>query len=266
MRACGFAHVFVSIALSIALGVAARNAFSADVAKTIFDNFDTYEDLQQGLKDAGIESSNLIIGIDFTSSNKEQGEKTYAPALCTRPDGANFKNLHYLAPDLWPNPYEQVISITGKTLDAFDEDKIYPVFGFGDVHTKAVGTFDIKVDDQYCKGIEQVRIAYRKAATDAQMSGPTSFAPLIEKAMHVVYENDASYHILVIITDGVISHGYEAINADVFARASLLPMSIIIVGVGDGPFDQMSVFDDDADNKLFDNVQFMNYIPLSRLS
>jgi len=42
----------------------------------------------------------------------------------------NRKSLHHIGNG--PNPYEQAISIIGKTLAAFDEDNLIPCFGFGD--------------------------------------------------------------------------------------------------------------------------------------
>lgn len=40
------------------------------------------------------------------------------------------KSLHHLG-DI-QNPYEQAISILGRTLSTFDEDNLIPCFGFGD--------------------------------------------------------------------------------------------------------------------------------------
>lgn len=42
----------------------------------------------------------------------------------------NRKSLHTIGSG--PNPYEQAISIIGKTLSAFDDDNLIPCFGFGD--------------------------------------------------------------------------------------------------------------------------------------
>lgn len=42
----------------------------------------------------------------------------------------NRKSLHHIGRG--QNPYEQAISIIGKTLSAFDEDNLIPCFGFGD--------------------------------------------------------------------------------------------------------------------------------------
>lgn len=42
----------------------------------------------------------------------------------------NRKSLHYIGDSF--NPYEQAITIIGKTLAAFDEDNLIPCYGFGD--------------------------------------------------------------------------------------------------------------------------------------
>lgn len=40
------------------------------------------------------------------------------------------RSLHHIGNG--QNPYEQAISIIGRTLSAFDEDNLIPCFGFGD--------------------------------------------------------------------------------------------------------------------------------------
>lgn len=40
------------------------------------------------------------------------------------------RSLHHIGIDM--NPYEEAISIIGRTLASFDEDNLIPCFGFGD--------------------------------------------------------------------------------------------------------------------------------------
>lgn len=98
-----------------------------------------------------------------------------------------------------------------------------------------------------------------------KLSGPTSFAPIIYEAMRVVQESGGLFHILVILADGVITRSsalgrgqwsvQERESMEAIVAASKLPLSIIVVGVGDGPWDQMENFDDGLPDRDFDNLQ-----------
>merc|ERR1712146_827089 len=72
----------------------------------ILDNFKTIEEVQKALREAGLEASQLIVGIDYTKSNEWQGQKTFG-GRC----------LHHLGDKMDPNPYQHVISVMAKTLD-----------------------------------------------------------------------------------------------------------------------------------------------------
>ena len=92
---------------------------------------------------------------------------------------------------------------------------------------------------------------YNEITLQIVLSGPTSFGPIIRKAMQIVQETQ-QYHILIIIADGEVQRVKD--TADAIISASNLPLSIIIVGVGDGPFKQLEDFDNRLTTRKFDNV------------
>lgn len=60
-----------------------------------------------------------------------------------------------------------------------------------------------------------------------------------------VSQQNQKYQMLLIITDGIINDMEKTI--DEIVRGSSLPMSIIIVGVGDADFSSMDILDADDD-------------------
>uniref|UniRef100_A0A7N0TR92 RING-type domain-containing protein n=1 Tax=Kalanchoe fedtschenkoi TaxID=63787 RepID=A0A7N0TR92_KALFE len=222
----------------------------------IADSYSSLEQVTEALARAGLESSNLIVGIDFTKSNEWTGKESF-----------NGRSLHHISSRL--NPYEQAISIIGKTLAAFDEDNLIPCFGFGDASTHDQDVFSFYPDDKCCHGFEEVLSRYREIAPHIRLSGPTSFAPVIEMATSIVEQSGGQYHVLLIIADGQVTRSVdtdpghlspqEQRTVDAIVQASKFPLSIILVGVGDGPWDMMREFDDNIPARDFDNFQFVNF-------
>lgn len=213
---------------------------------TIKDKYFTVEEIQTAMRTAGIESSNLIVGIDFTKSNTWTGKNSFA--------GQCLHQTHPETPIY--NPYQRVIDSIGRTLEVYDDDRFIPTYGFGDVTTTNKSVFSFLPNDQPCAGVNGVLQQYNTIIPSVQLSGPTNFAPLIRKAIDIV-RNTKQYHILLIIADGQVDNVKDTTSAII--EASNYPLSIVCVGVGDGPFDLMEHFDDNLTANKFDNFQFVNF-------
>jgi len=97
---------------------------------------------------------------------------------------------------------------------------------------------------------------YQAIVPYVQLSGPTSFAPIIRQSIEIVRAT-AQYHILVVVTDGQVDN--PEIDAQAIIEASNYPLSIVVVGVGDGPWKAMHEFDDGLPARRFDNFQFVEF-------
>ena len=216
----------------------------------IKDHFNSYTELEEALRNVGLESCQLIVGIDFTKSNTWQGEGYF-----------QFANLHTISNI--PNPYQQVLSIMCQALAGFDDDQLIDAYGFGDQLTINKSVFPLRtinidgiIIESPCYRLEGVLDNYNLLAPYIKMSGPTSFAPIIRKAIEIVKIREC-YHILLIISDGCVDDMPETISSIV--EASKYALSIVCIGVGKGPWNKMMQMDDNIPQRKFDNFQFVDF-------
>ena len=215
---------------------------------SIKDKFSTFDEVSRAIRNAGLESSNLIIGIDFTASNEWQGRKSFSG-----------RSLHHIFNSTRKlNPYQRVVQIISKTLEPFDEDNLIPAYGFGDLTTKDKSVFGFNEDGSPCKGLDDVLKKYSDVVRRVTLSGPTTFAPLINKAIEIV-KQERSFNILVIIADGQVVEEHERSTREAIVEASNYPLAILVVGVGDGPWDRMHEYDELLPQRRFDNFQFLEF-------
>jgi E3 ubiquitin-protein ligase RGLG len=210
------------------------------------DRFTTKKDvIREMVKIGAAENCKLVVGIDFTKSNLWTGMDTFGG-----------ESLHRIAgPDKEENPYEKVLSLMIAALGRFTSGTI-PCFGFGDVKTRHHSCFSF-YDGRHCDDLPDVKKRYRELAVTTELSGNTNFAPVINATIKIVNEAPEPYYtILVIIADGQVTEEKETIKAIVDACKK--PISIVCIGVGDGPWEKMREFDDGLPQRAFDNFQFVS--------
>lgn len=207
----------------------------------------------------------FVVAIDFTTSNG-------------MPNDPN--SLHYLDRQRIENPYTMAIRSVGEIFQDYDLEKRFLALGFGgQVNGRVSHCFPLNGNsrDPYCRGIQGVIDAYYESLEHVPLSDPTCYAPVIDyvRSMAETMQDGQNYVVLLIITDGGISDMEQTKRTLIHTANTLLPMSLIIVGVGKGDMSEMNILD--ADNKSLslrgirakrDIVQFVElskYIPEGRL-
>lgn len=208
----------------------------------------------------GLEMS-LVVAIDFTASNgscfysHSHLGPTYLtshPPHFTKPgDPADPNSLHHRSPGKL-NAYQRAVSRVGDVIEPYDADKQFPVLGFGGRLRQADGSF---APVSHCftiaesaQGVAGILQAYENVMPRMGLSGPTIFHQIIDSASATAAAAHCSpeaqkYFVLLIITDGIITD-LEETRASI-VKASALPLSIVIIGVGNEDFSSMNLLDGD---------------------
>ncbi|KAL7977739.1 hypothetical protein Chor_009688 [Crotalus horridus] len=155
----------------------------------------------------------FTVAIDFTASNG---------------DPRSEHSLHFISPRE-PNEYLKTLSSVGEICQDYDSDKRFPAFGFGarippdfEVSHDFAINFDPKNPE--CEKILGVIEAYKRCLPQIELYGPTNVAPIISKVAGPAAEEEKSG---------------RPTACDAVVRASRLPLSIIIVGIGNADFSDM---------------------------
>jgi len=213
----------------------------------------------------------VIFAIDFTSSNGTPHDENSLHKIVDLSDLCDFNKL---------NQYQKAITAIGHVLEVYDTNKKFGVYGYGaQFKGSEVMKFDYPLNgneaDPNVDGIQGVLNIYYKTLEDVKLGFPTNFAPIIHKINKMVKKEGCcktknekvlnQYTILTIITDGEISDMKETIAE--IQKSSELPISIIIIGVGESDFSSMEQLDGDDvqisanGKKIRDVVQF---VPLNK--
>ncbi|CDW84094.1 copine family protein [Stylonychia lemnae] len=172
------------------------------------------------------------LGIDFTDSNG---------------DAKDYDSLHSIKEF---NQYEQIMTQIGKILEAFDQEKLFPVFGFGAAPLfqgtrEEVDIFPLNGNtvNPEIFGIEGILEYYRQNLNGIKQGEHTKIANLLNTMIDLakVKVQQQIYHVLLILIDSNIED--IQIVKDLIVLTSSLPISLVFIGVGYDSFKAMKQLD-----------------------
>ncbi|KAK6748028.1 hypothetical protein RB195_000941 [Necator americanus] len=174
----------------------------------------------------------FTVAIDLTASNGDPRKPS---------------SLHYIS-NKAPSQYEVAIRAMIDICQYYNKANIFNAFGFGAIipgQRKASPIFNLNLSHNgEAFGLQGVLEAYHQCVPMVQLYGPTNFAPVVLDAAKRASET----------LDGT---RYQA---------SFLPLSIIIVGVGNEDFESMEELDSDDSLLAFEGRQalrdIVQFVPL----
>lgn len=159
------------------------------------------------------------------------------------------------------NHYEKAIFEVCNVMCKYAKDGAFNVYGFGGIphymgyknQVSRLWNLNGDPDDARCQGTMEVLNAYQKGIAGTTLAGPSYFAELMNRVKSQItdslkitgLDNNRLYHVVIIITDGNC-HDMEE-TTRLLVSLSGMPFSAVVIGVGDGDFEQMEILDADGE-------------------
>ena len=178
------------------------------------------------------------------------------------------------------NEYQEALYLCMSVLAAFDNDQNIPFLGFGAKlppffsNSSACFAMNGNIFLPECKGIKSLMEVYDSGIRKIQPHGPSAHAEVIRYAAEFtaadeVTQENQFYTILLIISRGEIIDMKSTVDAIV--EAAKLPLSIVLVAVGDADRKKFKILDGDEKHKLIHSVtgeavsrDIVQYVPFRR--
>ena len=206
---------------------------------------------------------NFFIGVDFTASNEWKGRKSF----CSQ-------SLHKIS--RLQNPYQKAIVHLTTAINKLIVESLgsnmgeflrIHAFGFGDSVAKDTRVFSmfehLSTPETQSSILDTILTSYTNVAKKIDLSGPSSFAPVIRQTIDLIdksKQTNAEISILAIFSDGELTRESMFETMQAIIDASSHALSIVIIGVGDGPWTHMHQLEKYLCNKCkFDNLNFVEY-------
>eukprot|EP00931_Biecheleriopsis_adriatica_P062526 TRINITY_DN37704_c0_g1_i1.p1 TRINITY_DN37704_c0_g1~~TRINITY_DN37704_c0_g1_i1.p1 ORF type:complete len:1138 (-),score=218.32 TRINITY_DN37704_c0_g1_i1:32-3445(-) len=180
----------------------------------------------------------LNVAIDFTRSNLGQRNPMSSHSTVNKDD---------------ETAYARAIRALGEVIETYDNDNMYPVYGFGakipPSYSVVSNCFALTGDffEPEVEGIDGILLAYQRALQVCHLHGPTRLAEIIRLCGNLarpyvpkisldpkIPPSDMKFFVMVILTDGEIEDQEQTVQE---LKACIdLPVSIIFVGIGNADF------------------------------
>ena len=193
----------------------------------------------------GLDACRAIVGVDFPSSNRTssatsvRGEYNAVIALKVEsemcvPPGQRLHGIHSQA-----DPYIDTLVAIDSLLSARGNKQSVLCYGVSDVAAGTERVFSLFRKNKPAPDFDYLVARYEQLAPLVELATQTSFAPLIKQAILEVYRSGMVFHVLFILSDGQVSKEGLEETKEAMILASDFPLFIVMIGVGDGPWEKI---------------------------